>query len=200
MNLEPEFKSSFDSKSPAFLKPRKIIGNDLLFRNASVDDAAFTLGLRTDANKSKYISKTQLDIKYQLLWLERYSEDESQIYFIIQNKDNEDLGTVRLYDQQGESFCWGSWIIKDGCPSSFAIESALMVYHFALSLGFNKAHFDVRKGNSSVWRFHERFGAIRIGESTDDYSYRIEMKAITNSLERFRKFLPNGIDIEYPLE
>ena len=51
-------------------------------------------------------------------------------------------------------------VIREGSPSGYAVESALMVYQFAgaVSLGFTRAHFDVRKGNESVWKFHERFG------------------------------------------
>jgi len=182
---------------PLLLKPRTVFGNKLVFRDACIDDAAFILKLRTDSNASRYISKTPPNLQNQVSWLESYSEDKSQIYFIILQKDGDRVGTVRLYDKKGDSFCWGSWIIKDGCPFGFALESALMVYTFALSLGFNQAHFDVRKGNASVWRFHERFGATRIGESADDYFYSIAADAISKSLEKYSGYLPNGIKIDY---
>ena len=101
-----------------------------------------------------------------------------------------------MYDIQNDSFCWGSWILKEGAASSYAIESALLVYHFALSLGFEKAHFDVRKGNESVWKFHERFGANKTAETADDFIYSISLEAIEHSLEKYKKYLPNGFSIE----
>lgn len=178
---------------PSFLqKPEKIIGNNLIFRDANEDDATFILKLRTDSKKSKYISKTSSELVDQQLWLRKYKSDYDQIYFIILNLQNEKIGTVRLYDVINSSFCWGSWILKDGVQSSFAIESALLVYHFGLSLGFDRAHFSVNKNNSSVWRFHERFGAIKIAENSDSFIYNISLDAINLSLDKFKKYLPNG--------
>jgi RimJ/RimL family protein N-acetyltransferase len=176
-----------------FVKPRSIIGNKLIFRNAEVDDAEFILSLRTDKNKSKYLSSTSPDIAKQICWIEQYANDASQIYFIIENQEHERVGTVRLYDQKGDSFCWGSWIKKDGAPSGFAIESALIVYHFALYLGFEKSHFDVRKQNVSVCQFHERFGAVMVGQSEHDFYYTINRESIEKALDKFKKFLPDGI-------
>ena len=70
-----------------------------------------------------------------------------------------------------------------------------MVYHYALALGFQRAHFDVRKANESVWKFHERFGAKKTGETAEDLHYSIAAIDIINSLNRYAKFLPRGIQI-----
>lgn len=181
---------------PLFLKPKKIIGNNLILKNVSIEDASFILELRTNEKKSKHISATQNDLQKQIEWLKKYNTDNTQIYFLITNKDGDKVGTVRLYDKQDYSFCWGSWILKDGLPSSYAIESALLVYHFALSLGFKKSHFDVRKGNESVWKFHERFGATRLKETDLDYIYNISIDEIEKSLLKYKKYLPNGFNLE----
>ncbi|MEO8250697.1 MAG: GNAT family N-acetyltransferase [Burkholderiales bacterium] len=182
-------------KKPIFVKPQKIVGNNVVFRNANKDDAAFILQLRTDPVKGKYLSKVENEINIQVAWLEKYEKDDTQIYFIIENKSSEKFGTIRLYDKIDDSFCWGSWILKEGRPSGFAMESALMVYHYAIALGFEKSHFDVRKGNESVWKFHERFGALRAEESNENYFYNISSDAIQKSLEKYGKYLPNGIRI-----
>lgn len=180
---------------PCFIKPDKIIGNKLIFENATINDAEFILSLRTDKKKGKFLSYTENDLHKQIRWLEAYLNDYSQIYFIIKDFKFNKVGTVRLYDQRGSSFCWGSWIIKDGSPSCYSIESALIVYIFAKALNFRKAHFDVRKSNISVWKFHEKFGAIKIGEVKDDYIYNIHMDAIDRSVKKYSKYLPKGIKI-----
>jgi RimJ/RimL family protein N-acetyltransferase len=180
---------------PVIKKPARVIGHKVVFRNATVSDAAFILSLRLDPEKGKYLSSTSSDIEQQIKWLEKYEQDENQVYFIIEDKAQETFGTVRLYDKRGDSFCWGSWILRDGRPSGFAVESALMVYRFALELGFKHSHFDVRKGNESVWKFHERFGAERVGETADDYLFHLGNEAILDSLHRFKKHLPDGIQI-----
>lgn len=185
------------SNDPAFLKPEKITGHKLVFRNATVEDAAFIVGLRTDEQKSRFISKTSTDTEQQKQWLEKYARDNSQAYFIIQTGSGDSIGTVRLYDQQADSFCWGSWILQAGAASSSAIESALMVYRFALALGFRHAHFDVRRGNESVWKFHERFGAKKVRETAEDFFFSITETDIRLSLDRYNKFLPQGIHIQF---
>jgi RimJ/RimL family protein N-acetyltransferase len=178
-------------------KALRLQGRTLTFRDATTDDAAFILSLRTNAEKSRYLSAVSGELLEQQDWLARYACDDEQAYFIIESQ-GEPIGTVRLYDPQGDSFCWGSWILKDGRPSHAAMESALMVYAYALDhLGFADAHFDVRKGNERVWRFHERFGARRFGETEFDYLYKIHGEAIAISRQRYRKFLERTVSVTF---
>ena len=179
---------------PRIYKAKKVFGNRLVFRNASTSDADFILSLRTDDQKSRYLSATANDLEKQIQWLNDYENVQNQVYFIIESLSGELLGTVRLYDPQEKSFCWGSWILIQGAPQSAAIESALMVYSYALDhLGFLGAHFDVRKGNEHVWHFHERFGAQRVGESEIDYFYEINVEKIRASCSKYKKYLPEKV-------
>ena len=69
-----------------------------------------------------------------------------------------------------------------------------MVYAYALDhLGFEQAHFDVRAANEKVWKFHERFGAKRVGGSGFSYTYEIANHAIRGSLLRYGKYLNHGV-------
>lgn len=183
--------------APKIRKARYIRGRTLVFRNAVVDDAEFILSLRIDPNKAKYLSQTSNNLEQQRNWLENYSINEGQAYFIIEN-NGEAIGTVRLYDAKGKSFCWGSWIIKNGSPPHAAIESALMVYAFSIDrLGFNASHFDVRKNNGHVIRFHERFGAKRIGETNEDYLFLISISEIKDARKKYSKFLIDPLVVEF---
>lgn len=183
-------------KSPEIRKCKLIIGNKLIFRDALEEDAEFILSLRVDEKKSKFLSRTEPNIEKQIEWLHNYASSQNQAYFIIGNRAGEPVGTVRLYDAQQDSFCWGSWLMIHGCPSSFAIESALIVYHYGLLLGFKRSHFDVRKGNKSVCQFHEKFGAVKIGETAEDYFYSIEKAAIIKSLNRYERYLPKPVQTD----
>ena len=180
-----------------FRKPRSVRGRQLLFRDATVDDAAFILALRTDQKKGEFLSATAPDLARQRDWLARYAGDEAQVYFIICKLDGTPVGTVRLYDQRGDSFCWGSWIKSDGAPSGFGVESALMIYDFALQLGFQRSHFDVRKQNTSVCQFHERFGARKVDQNAEDYFFEMSNEAIKGALRQYRKYLPDGAAVEF---
>ena len=186
--------------SPKIKKAALVIGKTLAFRCAAVEDASFILSLRTNVEKSRYLSPVSSRLSDQQTWLERYTHSEDQSYFIIEYC-YEPIGTVRLYDAQNDSFCWGSWILQNGLPRHVAIESALMVYAYAVDhLGFSAAHFDVRKGNQRVWQFHERFGAVRTGETELDYLYRLDLSAIHAARVRYEKYLHNGVQVTFDHE
>lgn len=187
-----------NSPWPTIRKAERVIGRTLVMRDATIADAEFILALRTDERRSQHLSKTSPDLDTQIHWLANYAKAQDQAYFIIENAAGEAIGSVRLYDPQKDSFCWGSWILKEGAPQTAAIESALMVYAYALDhLGFRRAHFDVRKANESVWRFHERFGAERVSESEQDYFYKIDFAAIEEARRRYKKFLRDPVVVEW---
>ena len=183
-------------KATRLIKASAVRGRSLVFRNATPDDDAFILRLRTDEKKGRFLSATQADIAMQRNWLEGYRLSNDQCYFIIEHAGHQ-VGTVRLYDARGISFCWGSWILVEEAPHQAGIESALMVYAYAVDhLGFRESHFDVRKQNESVWRFHERFGAERCGDTEMDYLYTISESRIAQARMRFRRFLPADVTVD----
>lgn len=183
--------------APALRKAQTIRGRSLVLRNATTADAAFILALRTDGNLAQHLSRTPAALSDQIAWLERYAARSDEAYFIIGSATGDSLGTVRLYDAQHDSFCWGSWIMRSGAPQAAAIESALIVYTYALDeLGLAKAHFQVRKENERVWMFHERFGAIRVRDHDGNYEYTIPNNAIRASIQRYARFLPDKLLVE----
>ncbi len=40
-------------------------------------------------------------------------------------------------------------------------------------LGYKKNHFEVRKDNEKVWKYHQFLGAKRVGETELDYLYEV---------------------------
>jgi RimJ/RimL family protein N-acetyltransferase len=181
---------------PSITRSNLVQGHKLVLRGVDVDDAGFIYSLRIDPKKSRYISPVDGGVQQQAEWIKKYLAGQGQAYFIICDRELNPLGTVRLYSAQGDSFSWGSWIVRNDAPSSAAVESALLVYRYALDhLGFTAAHFEVDRGNKSVWTFHERFGAQRVRESDREYFYVIDESAIRSSLGRYRKFLPGDISV-----
>ena len=156
-------------------------------------DAEFIISLRTDEKYNKHLSAVTGDIDAQINWIRRYKEDEAnkqQFYFIIERLDGVRCGTVRVYDFVGNSFCWGSWILNEDKTRYAAIESAFLVYQFAFDeLGFQKCHFDVRKGNDRVISFHEKMGAARTGETELDYLFQITKEAVSESRAKIQSKL-----------
>lgn len=157
------------------------------------DDAEFVLKLRLDGNYNKFLSSVNADVSSQKTWIRKYKEDEvnnKQFYFIIERKDGTPCGTVRIYDIKNDSFCWGSWILNEDKTRYSAIESAVMIYNFGFnSLKFNKSHFEVIKDNIRVVNFHKKFGAVVVGEDSNNYYFEITKDAVEKSKEKFQAFI-----------
>ncbi len=166
----------------------ELISKTIKMRPANVEDAEFILSLRLDQKYNSYISKVKDDIKLQKNWLLNYKAREregKEYYFIIERNDGIRCGTVRLYDFVNNSFCWGSWILNEDKTRFSAIESAFLVYRFGFNdLGFSKSHFDVRKDNKRVISFHEKMGAVKVGETEDSYLFEISKEAVDEQRQK----------------
>ncbi len=174
------------------------ITKHICFRTVEPDDAEFILSLRTDPAKSQFISFTENDIARQRAWIEaslERSKAGQEYYYIIEDTAGERLGTVRLYDFQGDSFAWGSWILKDGSPYYVGLESFFMAVEVGFYRhGFTVARGDVRKGNSSVWKNHLRLGAKIVAETEQDYSFAMSKSEYEVTKAKYRKFFVNEDD------
>ena len=166
---------------------------NLNLRTVAIEDAEFIYNMRQNQNKTKYLSRVTGTVESQKEWIKNYKqreEEKKEFYFVIESKDKEKLGLVRMYDFQDESFCWGSWLIKEDAPKTTAIESALQIYEFGFySLGFEKSHFDVRKGNDKVIAFHQRFGAKIVDEDELDYFFNFEKSDYEIIKEKYKRYL-----------
>ena len=91
-------------------------GKSIFFRDVSIDDADFIVDLRTNPQKGKHLSPTSRDVDQQREFIASYLRSETDFYFIICSLDRKRLGTIRIYDIQGDSFCWGSWIFSSDAP------------------------------------------------------------------------------------
>ena len=170
-----------------------IYGKNINMRTVTTEDAEFIYNMRQNQNKTKYLSKVTGTVESQKEWIKNYKqreEEKKEFYFVIESKDKRKLGLVRMYDFQDNSFCWGSWLIKEDAPKSTAIESALQIYEFGFySLGFEKSHFDVRKGNDKVIAFHQRFGAKIVDEDELDYFFNFEKSDYEIIKEKYKRYL-----------
>lgn len=156
--------------------------NSIQLRMVCEDDAPFILKLRLDSRYNQFLSKVDGDLQSQIKWIKSYKREEKlgiQYYFIIERKDRIPCGTVRLYDFQQDSFCWGSWILNEEKTRRSALESAFKVYDYGFNkLGFTKSHFDVMKKNVNVIKFHSRMGAVVTHEDEDNLYFTISRDSV----------------------
>jgi RimJ/RimL family protein N-acetyltransferase len=171
----------------------EVFGKNIKMRLVDECDAEFLISLRVDPRKNKHLSHVDDDVEKQRLWIKEYKPREKaklEYYFIVEDNQGEPVGCLRIYDFQGESFSWGSWIVKDGSPSYVAIESALQVYEYAFyQLGFEKCHFEVQKGNDRVKAFHERFGAMVSSEDELQHFFTYSKSDYEAIKPKYRRFL-----------
>lgn len=170
-----------------------IQGKNIKMRTVELDDAEFIYEMRQKRPKTRYLSVIESDVDSQREWIMQYKKREmeaNEFYFVIEDFDNNRYGLVRMYDFQGVSFCWGSWLLKDDSPKTMAIESALQVYEFGFyQLNFDKSHFDVRKENERVVAFHQRFGAELVGEDDVNYYFNFDKNQYSETKKRYKRYL-----------
>jgi RimJ/RimL family protein N-acetyltransferase len=170
-----------------------LIGKNINMRTVELGDAEFIFNMRQNQDKTKYLSKVTGTVEAQKEWIKKYKQREDQqkeFYFVIESKSEEKLGLGRMYDFQNDSFCWGSWLIKEDAPKTTAIESALQIYEFGFyKLEFEKSHFDVRKENDKVIAFHQRFGAKIVDKDELDYFFNFEKSDYEIIKEKYMRYL-----------
>ena len=166
-----------------------ISSKTIRIRYVEESDAEFILKLRLDERYNQFLSQVNGDLESQKLWIRTYKKDElngKQFYFIIERLDGTPCGTVRLYDFRDDSFCWGSWILNEDKTRYSAIESAFLVYRYGFDiLGFGRSHFEVMKGNDRVVAFHEKMGAIRVGEDDINIYFEINRDQVATARLKF---------------
>ncbi len=167
-------------------------GKYINIREVTSEDARFILSLRCDKEKSKYLHETEYDVQKQIEYISRVRSLNDEWYFIIENKEHKPLGTYRIYDLRSDSFCIGSWLMIDGCSYYETVEGEYLVKMFGFEkTGFNKFHFDVRKENKKVIRFHKLMGATRVGETEQDILFECTKNDYLKNVEKILKFVKN---------
>lgn len=171
----------------------KLVGKNIKLRSVELDDADFIYKMRQNEVKTRFLSKVTGTVESQKEWISKYKKRENEqkeFYFVIESKSKEKLGLIRMYDFKDNSFCWGSWLIKEDAPKSTAIESALQIYEFGFyKQCFKRSHFDVRKGNDKVISFHQRFGAKIVDEDELDYFFNFEKSDYETIKEKYKRYL-----------
>ena len=141
----------------------RVEGPNLALRLIQQEDAGYVHRLRTDPTISLYLSSVQGSVEDQRIWIEAYKAREAEgkeFYYVIERKDGQRCGLVRLYDIGVESFTWGSLILDINKPRKAALESVYLVFLIAFDLlGLLRAEFDARRGNEKAIALYRRFGA-----------------------------------------
>lgn len=131
-------------------------------RPITMDDAEFIFKLRRSPELSKYIG--EIDSRYAVheAWLKEYFHREGDYYFCIELLSGVPIGTIAIYDIDGQAGNWGRWIISPLIPAAPA--SVWLIFHVAFDiLGLSSMFSNTVIENASVVSFHDHCGLPRTG-------------------------------------
>lgn len=155
-------------------------------------DAEFILSIRTNAYYTRFIHPTENNLDKQIDWIRKYKkrEAEGREYYFIYSKDNVPFGMSRIYNIYEYYGTSGSWLCKPNNDPKDSFATYLMMHDVMFGdIGLDLLVFDVRKENKKVWKMHESFGAMRIGESELDYYYSMFKDSYYNSRDKYLDLL-----------
>jgi hypothetical protein len=146
------------------------------FRLVNEDDAAFVYRLRTDPLLSKYLNPVKGNVKEQVNWIREYKKREIlglEYYFISSDPiSGSKLGLNRLCNFKKNSFEIGSWLYLPQSDISKSILGDIAIREFGFdSLGYENCHFEVRKENKSVVRYHKGYFPDLVMEDSLNYYF-----------------------------
>lgn len=171
----------------------RIVGPNIALRLVQPDDAEYVYSLRANPIYSRYLSKVHGSVEDQRQWITSYKsreQDLRELYYVIERHNGVPCGVVRLYEIDGGSFTWGSWILDGNKTYKAALESAFLVYSVAFDiLGLLRAHFKVDRENQATLSFHRSFGATETHASPTDIHFAYTRDQYKADAQRFARLL-----------
>lgn len=149
------------------------------FRLVELEDAAFIVGLRSNEKLSRFLSTTSPEVADQQKWISQYKIREGlsmEFYFITLDENGNKIGLSRIYNMlpEASSFEIGSWLYHPDAPMRAPILGDLAIRDYGFEvLNFQNCHFEVRKENLSVVRYHRNFSPELTGEDDLNYYFRL---------------------------
>ena len=157
-------------------------------------DAEFILELRTDIKKSRFISNTNPDVIQQKKWIKDYKEREKkgeEYYYIALDENGEKFATYRIYDFQQNSVEIGSFVSKPDYDKPINIVKLdIMIKEYVFNvLQLENLHFEVRKLNMSVVKYHKKFYPKITSEDELNYYFSLNKNDFERGKQNFIKIL-----------
>ena len=150
----------------------RVEGPNLVLRLIEPGDAAYVHALRTDPAYNRHLSPVAGDVEDQRRWIEPYKAREARVeelYYVIERRDGNRCGLVRLYDIGRDTFTWGSWILDENKPRKAALESAILSFEVGFNyLNLPTALVDVHSDNSRALSIYLRLGMVEVKRTKDE--------------------------------
>lgn len=134
-----------------------IEGRYVRLRSISEEDAEFTVAIRQDEKKTKFLHKVENDLEKQLSWIRRQRQAQGDYFFIAERLDGKRVGTVGIYEIEGKVGHLGRLLMIGNPYQTF--EAVLLSMKFAYDeLKLEELFGDVSVGNSASLNLSEAVG------------------------------------------
>ncbi len=132
-------------------------------RPIDLEDAAFVVELRRDAERARFLHPIAPDIEAQKRWLAEYFGRQGDYYFVAEREtDGRREGLISVYDIDEEARAgeWGRWIFRPDSRASIA--AAVQLFDLAFdTLGLDRLQAHTVVEHKALLRFHDTMGATR---------------------------------------
>ena len=146
-----------------------IIGQYVTLKYARIEDASAVLSIRQDASLTKFLPRLDITVEQQEEWLRKQQDRDGDYYFIVWRND-EAIGTIRVYDIVGNEGETGSIAIRGSIIEKMEAKLLLDTFIYE-SLKLERIHNIVRIDNSPIIKFSELFGVKWNGTAIDRNGY-----------------------------
>ena len=135
-----------------------INGRYVTLRSVNEEDARFTMEIRQDKEKTRYLHKVEYSVEKQIEWIKQQREAEGDYFFLAQSvKDGKELGTIGVYDIKGTVGHLGRLLMVGNPFQSF--EATLLAMQFAYNtLELEELYGDVHVDNKASLNISEAVG------------------------------------------
>lgn len=162
-----------------------IEGRYVDLRSCTEEDAEFTRAIRNDPEFVKFLPAIDNTLEQQKTWIRNQREKEGDYFFVVWDKEGNRIGTISIYDINGDHAESGRLAIKGSNPFQ-ALEAQILSFRFAFnSLGLECIDGFIFADNDRAIRFNKQFGGIHYPPETDDDGRKIIK--IENWREDFEK-------------
>lgn len=162
-------------------------------------DVANVVEIRNREKNRYFMRQTYvISVASQMDWYRGYLERENDIYWCIYNKENQFIGTVRIYDiDEEKALCeHGSFIIAEEYSESapYAVETEMLSIDFIFDiLKMNHVINKVRTDNKVMNNLTKKLGSVftkdvKIREVDYKY-YLLDLESYKKNREKFAKII-----------
>ncbi|MCE5174420.1 MAG: GNAT family N-acetyltransferase [Bacteroidales bacterium] len=141
-------------------------GKFVNLRSVKEEDSAFILEIRNNPEISRYIPQLNVNVEQQCAWIRKQRADNDSLYFIIEDKSKQRIGTVSVYNIiQNHAEVGRSCSIGDSIQNS---ETGILHDDFIFNvLCLDYLDVWVYKDNTHVLSLNKGFGCEWDGEALD---------------------------------